>query len=198
MKTPDHSLEQETGEITQLLQEWRASSPGADDKLLAAVYDELHYLARRYLRRERSDHSLEATALIHEAYLRFRDQQDTPWQNRSHFFAVAAQAMRRILIDHARAKLYQKRGAGRRAESLEDLPFLTNHRAPELIALDDGLTALARIDPVKAKLVELRFFAGFSLEETASILGCSRATASRHWRLAQTWLYREMQPKESP
>jgi len=171
-----------------------ASSKGdqeALNQLLPLVYDELRRQANRYLRRERSDHTLQATALVHEAYLRLIDQQ-VSWQNRAHFFGVAAEMMRRILIDHARSHQAVKRGSGGIKLSLEDVLNLSDEKAADLVALDDALNALAEIDPQKSKLVELRFFGGLSLEETAEVLNVGTATVTRQWRMAKAWLYHEL------
>lgn len=171
-----------------------ASSNGdqeALNQLLPLVYDELRRQADRYLRRERSDHTLQATALVHEAYLRLIEQQ-VSWQNRAHFFGVAAEMMRRILIDHARSHQAVKRGSGGIKLSLEDVLNLSDEKAADLVALDDALIALAEIDPQKSKLVELRFFGGLSLEETAEVLNVGTATVTRQWRMAKAWLYHEL------
>jgi RNA polymerase sigma factor (TIGR02999 family) len=178
-------------DITQLLV---ASSHGDSDalnKLLPLVYDELRRLADRYLRRERDDHTLQATALVHEAYLRLVDQ-NVPWQNRAHFFGIAAEMMRRILIDHARGLQAAKRGSGGIKLALDEVIDLSDERAADLIALDDALKALAEIDPQKSRIVELRFFAGLSIEETAKVLDIGTATVIRQWRLAKAWLFHEV------
>jgi RNA polymerase sigma factor (TIGR02999 family) len=177
--------------ITQLLV---ASSRGDSDalnKLLPMVYDELRRLADRYLKREREDHTLQATALVHEAYLRLVDQ-NVPWQNRAHFFGIAAEMMRRILIDHARGLQAAKRGSGGIKLALDEVIDLSDERAADLIALDDALKALAEIDPQKSRIVELRFFAGLSIEETAKVLDIGTATVIRQWRMAKAWLYHEV------
>lgn len=175
-----------------------ASSKGdqeALNQLLPLVYNELRRQADRYLRRERSDHTLQATALVHEAYIRLIDQQ-VSWQNRAHFFGVAAEMMRRILIDHARSHQAVKRGSGGIKLSLEDVLDLSDEKAADLVALDDALKALAEIDPQKCKLVELRFFGGLSLEETAEVLNVGTATVTRQWRMAKAWLYHELNKGE--
>lgn len=182
-------------DITQLLV---ASSRGDSDalnKLLPMVYDELRKLADRYLRREREDHTLQATALVHEAYLRLVDQ-NVPWQNRAHFFGIAAEMMRRILIDHARGLQAAKRGSGGIKLALDEVIDLSDERAADLIALDDALKALAEIDPQKSRIVELRFFAGLSIEETAKVLDIGTATVIRQWRLAKAWLYHEVSKQQ--
>ncbi|MDT4966977.1 MAG: hypothetical protein QOJ64_1714 [Acidobacteriota bacterium] len=178
-------------DVTTLLVASSQGDKEAMNGLLPLVYAELRKLAARYLRRERSDHTLQATALVHEAYLRLIDQ-DVPWENRAHFFGVAAEMMRRILIDHARKHQAAKRGSGEIKLSLDEAINLTNERAEGLVALDDALKALAEIDSTKSKLVELRFFAGLSIEETAKVLGMGTATANRHWRMAKAWLYHEV------
>ena len=178
-------------DVTSLL---LASSNGdqeALNRLLPLVYDELRRQADRYLHRERSDHTLQATALVHEAYLRLIDQK-VSWANRAHFFGVAAEMMRRILIDHARSRQAAKRGSGGVKISLDDVLELSDERAADLIALDDALKALAEFDSQKARVVELRFFGGLSIEETATVLGVGTATITRQWRMAKAWLYHEL------
>lgn len=175
-----------------------ASSQGdqeALDKLLPLVYTELRHLANNYLRRERSDHTLQPTALVNEAYLRLIDQ-NVSWQNRAHFFGVAAEMMRRILIDHARKHQAQKRGSGGVKLSLDEAIDVADERAAELIALDEALKALAEFDPQKSRIVELRFFGGLSIEETAEVLGIGTATVIRQWKLAKAWLYNEVSKKQ--
>ena len=184
--TPPH-----TQEVTQLLVKLSSGDRSALDELLPLVYDELRRLANRYLRRERSDHTLQATALVNEAYLRLVDQ-NVPWQNRAHFFGVAAEMMRRILVDHARSHQAQKRGSGGIKLSLDDAINMSDERATDLIALDDALKALAEFDPQKSRIVELRFFAGLSIEETAKVLGIGTATVIRQWKMAKAWLYHEV------
>ena len=159
--------------------------------LMPQVYDELRRLAANYLRHERPGQTLQATALVHEAYIRLIDQK-VSWQNRAHFFGVAAEMMRRILIDHARGHQAAKRGSGGIKLSLEDVLNLTDEKAADLLALDDALKALAEMDPQKAKLVELRFFGGLSIEETAEVLDVGTATVTRQWRMAKAWLYQEL------
>jgi RNA polymerase sigma factor (TIGR02999 family) len=184
--TPPH-----TQEVTQLLVKLSHGDRAALDDLLPLVYDELRRLADRYLRRERSDHTLQATALVNEAYLRLVDQ-NVPWQNRAHFFGVAAEMMRRILVDHARSHQAQKRGSGGVKLSLDEAINMSDERAADMIALDDALTALAEFDPQKSRIVELRFFAGLSIEETAQVLGIGTATVIRQWKVAKAWLYHEV------
>ncbi|HEY0408471.1 MAG TPA: sigma-70 family RNA polymerase sigma factor [Pyrinomonadaceae bacterium] len=184
--TPPH-----TQEVTQLLVKLSDGDRTALDELLPLVYGELRRLADRYLRRERSDHTLQATALVNEAYLRLVDQ-NVPWQNRAHFFGVAAEMMRRILVDHARSHQAQKRGSGGVKLSLDEAINMSDERATDLISLDEALTALAAFDPQKSRIVELRFFAGLSIEETAKVLGVGTATVIRQWRMAKAWLYHEV------
>lgn len=178
-------------DVTSLLV---ASSQGDEEalhKLLPVVYAELRKLAGRYLRKERPDHSLQATALVHEAYLRLIDQ-EVSWQNRMHFFGVAAEMMRRILIDHARKHQASKRGSGADKVALDEVLYMADEKAAELVALDDALEALAAFDPQKSKIVELRFFGGLSIEETAEALGLSAATVVRQWKMAKAWLYHQV------
>jgi len=177
--------------VTELLVASHKGDPEALNKLLPLVYDELRRVAERYLRRERPDHTLQATALVHEAYIRLVDQ-DVPWQNRAHFFGIAAEMMRRILIDHARGLQAAKRGSGGIKLPLDDVINLSVERATDLIVLDEAMTALAEIDPQKSRIVELRFFGGLSIEETAEVLGLGTATIIRQWKLAKAWLYREV------
>ena len=178
-------------DVTQLLVALNDGDKEALDKLLPLVYSELRRLADHYLRRERSDHTLQATALVHEAYLRLVDQ-NVSWQNRAHFFGVAAEMMRRILVDHARSHQAAKRGSGGVKLSLDEAIDLSDERAADLIALDEALTALAAFDPQKSRIVELRFFGGLSIEETARVLGIGSATVIRQWRTAKAWLYNEV------
>jgi RNA polymerase sigma factor (TIGR02999 family) len=178
-------------DVTRLLVASSQGDQEALDKLLPLVYTELRHLAERYLHRERPDHTLQPTALVHEAYLRLIDQ-DVSWQNRAHFFGVAAEMMRRILIDHARKHQAAKRGSGGIKLSLDEAIDLTDERAAELIALDDALKALAEFDPQKSKIVELRFFGGLSIEEAAAVLGIGTATVIRQWKMAKAWLYHEV------
>ena len=181
----------EQSSVTELLVASHKGDPEALNKLLPLVYDELRRVAERYLRRERPDHTLQATALVHEAYIRLIDQ-DVPWQNRAHFFGIAAEMMRRILIDHARGLQAAKRGSGGIKLPLDDVINLSVERATDLIVLDEAMTALAEIDPQKSRIVELRFFGGLSIEETAEVLGVGTATIIRQWKLAKAWLYREV------
>jgi RNA polymerase sigma factor (TIGR02999 family) len=181
----------EQSSVTELLVASHKGDPEALNKLLPLVYDELRRVAERYLRRERPDHTLQATALVHEAYIRLIDQ-DVPWQNRAHFFGIAAEMMRRILIDHARGLQAAKRGSGGIKLPLDDVINLSDERAADLIVLDEAMKALAEIDPQKSRIVELRFFGGLSIEETAEVLGLGTATIIRQWKLAKAWLYHEV------
>ncbi|MBC7912317.1 MAG: sigma-70 family RNA polymerase sigma factor [Pyrinomonadaceae bacterium] len=180
-------------EVTQLLKKLTEGNRNVLDELLPLIYDELRRVAAGYLRRERSGHTLQTTALVHEAYLRLVDQTQVQWQNRAHFFGVAAQMMRRILVDHARSHNAEKRGDGFHIISLDDNIDVSGERATELVALDDALKALADIDEQKSRIVELRFFGGLSVEETAEVLGVSAPTVKRQWRMAKAWLYGQVQ-----
>jgi RNA polymerase sigma factor (TIGR02999 family) len=180
------------GEVTQLLINWSKGDETALNQLIPLIEAELRRLARRYMRRERPDHTLQTSALINEAYLRLVSQQDIEWQDRGHFLAVAAQAMRHILIDHARSYQSQKRGGGHKF-TLDDIAEFSEQRAAELIALDEALINLAAIDPRKSQIVELRYFGGLSIEETAETLGISPATVIREWRSARVWLRRAIE-----
>ncbi len=180
-----------THDVTRLLVDLQRGADGAADQLVPLVYDELHKLAVHYMRAERGDHTLQPTALVHEAYIRLVDQRNASWQNRSHFFGIAAQAMRRILVDHARRKRAGKREGGDRVtldESVAEAP----QRSVDLIALDDALNKLASLDPRQARVVELRFFGGLDIEQTAESLGISPATVKRDWTFARAFLQREM------
>ncbi len=180
-------------EISSLLVAWSEGDPGALERLTPIVYNELRRLARRYMRREKAGHTLQSTALVHEAYARLVDYKRMEWQSRAHFFAVAAQLMRRILVEHAR-RHGVKRGAGFRHVSLDETVVVGGSGAedPDLIALDDAMNALARLDPRKVQVVEMRYFGGLSVDETAEVLKISTVTVKRDWRAARTWLYREL------
>jgi RNA polymerase sigma-70 factor (ECF subfamily) len=178
--------------ITRLLLDWRNGDQTALDRLMPLVYEELRRMANHYMRNERRGHTLQSSALVNEAYLRLVHHENIEWQNRAHFFGVAAQAMRRILVDHARSRNYQKRGGGAQQVSLDEAMTLAGDRAAELIALDDALRELARMDERKCRVVELRYFGGLSLEETAEALGVSIPTVTRDWNTAKAWLMREM------
>ncbi len=185
-----------TQEITQLLLAWNEGDEQALARLMPLVQDELHRLAHRYMAGERSGHPLQTTALINEAYLRLIDSSRVRWQNRSHFFAVSAQLMRRILVDVARARDKQKRGGDVIHVSLDEAMIVSREPGPDVIALDDALTTLATFDPRKSKVIELRFFGGLSVEETAEVLGVSPVTVMRDWGLAKIWLLRELDKRE--
>src|SRR5690348_7988473 len=186
-----------SSQVSKLLVNWRQGDPGAREALIPLVYDELRRLARRYLRRERPDHTLQSAALVNEAYLRLIRQDQPPWQNRAHFFGVAAQLMRHILVDHARNRAAAKRGAGVARLSLDPELALPQARDVNLVALDDALKRLADLDPQQSRLVELRFFGGLSIEETSVVLGVSPATVKREWATARAWLRREMKSKDT-
>jgi len=179
--------------LTELLIEWREGDKTALDKLTPLVYDELRRIAHRYARRERNGHTLQTTALVNEAYLRLAGTKNIEWQNRSHFFAVTAQVMRNVLIDHARRRLYAKRGGQAQQVPIDEVSLeMSEKRADELVVLDEALSDLANLDPRKARVVELRYFGGLSLEETAEVLGISLMTVRRDWRAAKAWLYKEV------
>lgn len=178
--------------VTQLLVDWGNGDRQALEKLTPLVYQELKRLATRYLRRERREHTLQSTALVHEAWLRLIDQNHVHWQNRAQFFGIAAEMIRRILIDHARNRQAAKRGDGAIKLSLDDALAAPDRRDFDLVALDDALGDLGKLDPKQGKLVELRFFAGLSIEESAEVLGVSPATVKREWAVAKAWLYREL------
>jgi RNA polymerase sigma factor (TIGR02999 family) len=184
-RTPQH-------EITQLLAEWSDGNQSALDELYPLVYEELHKLARRYMSRELKGHTLQTTALINEAYVRLVDQRNVHWANRSHFFAISAQIMRRILIDHARRHAYAKRGGGAQQVSLEEVAVVANEKSAEIIRLDEALKILAKMDPRRCNVVELRYFGGLSNEEIAGVLKVSENTVTRDWNLARAWLYQHL------
>jgi RNA polymerase sigma factor (TIGR02999 family) len=179
-------------QVTKLLVDWSNGDQQALEHLTPLVYGELRRLASRYLRKERPDHTLQSTALVHEAYLRLIDQKNVKWQNRAHFFGVAAQMIRRILVDHARGKHAAKRGAAAPKLSLDEAIAVPERRDFDLVALDDALNGLAKIDAQQARIVELRFFTGLTVEETAEVLGISPATVKRDWVTAKAWLYRDI------
>lgn len=179
-------------EVTQLLLDWSHGDQSALDQLMPLVYDELRRLAHRHMARERADHTIQTTALVNEAYLRLVEQKNVHWQNRAHFFAIAAQMMRRILIDYARRRGYAKRGGGAGHVSLEEAAVLTEERAANLIALDDALNRLAKLDPQQCRVVELKFFGGLNTVETAEVLGLSVDKVKREWSTAKAWLAKEM------
>jgi RNA polymerase sigma factor (TIGR02999 family) len=179
-------------DVTQLLQAWSRGDCSALEKLTPLVYKELHRLAHRYMGWEHTGHVLQTTALVNEAYLRLTGSRQQNWQNRAHFFAISAQLMRQILVDFARSRHRQKRGGGLEPVSLDEALVLSDEREPDLVALDEALKALAAIDKQKSQVVELRFFGGLSVEETAGVLKVSAEKIRRDWNLARTWLYREM------
>jgi len=181
--------EKVSSEITQLLIAWGQGDQVALDRLMPMVYDELHKMASYYFRRERQDHTLQTTAVVHEAYLRLIDQRRVDWQNRAQFFGIAAQMIRRILIDHARGQASRKRGGDQRQVALEDLENLSIYHDEKLLALHQSLTDLAEIDPPLAKLVELRFFGGLNNDEVAVVLRTSERTVRRQWLAAKAWLH---------
>ena len=179
-------------EITQLLAEWSDGNQTALDKLYPLVYDELHKMADRYMKRERKDHTLQTTALINEAYVRMVDQKNVHWENRAHFFAISAQIMRRILIDHARRHHYAKRGGGALKVSLDETAIVAGDPASDMLLLDEALNRLAEIDPRRGQVVELRYFGGLNNEEIAGVLKISENTVTRDWNMARAWLYQEL------
>jgi len=178
--------------ITDLLVSYRRGDKESLDKLMPAVYDELRRQAARYLRREQPGHTLQTTALIHEAYVRLVDQHNVQWQNRAHFFGIAAQMMRRILVDHARTKKRAKRGGSDIRVSLDDATVAVKGQDLDVVAVDEALTRLAKIDEQQSRVVELRFFSGLTVEETAEVMGISPATVKRDWSMAKAWLHREL------
>ncbi len=184
------------GTITKLLQTWSEGDQEAAERVLPLVYDELRHIASRQLRQEREGHTLQATAVVHEAYLRLQGQGGFEWPSRAHFFAFAAHLIRRILVDHARHRNRAKRGGGLERVTLAEAADLALERCPDLVALDEALTCLESLDPRKAAVVELRFFAGLTLDETAQHLGVSPETVGREWRRARAWLYDQLQPVE--
>jgi RNA polymerase sigma factor (TIGR02999 family) len=178
--------------VTQLLQRWSDGDRGALEQLMPLVYSELRQMARRYMKQQPSGHTLQTTALIHEAYLRLVGQEEKRWENRAHFFGVAAQAMRHILVDHARARKMAKRGAGATQVSLDEALTICPERGTDLVALNDALTALAKLDERQSRVVELRFFGGLTEEEIGTVLKVSARTVRSDWRLARSWLLREL------
>lgn len=181
-----------SGAITRLLDDWRSGDQAAFDRLLPLVYDELRHLAGQRMRRERPDHLLQTTALVHEAYLRLVDQKSVRWETRAHFFAVAAQVMRHILVDYARGRQRAKRGGGHADVPLHEVAILSDAHIEELMAVHSALENLTALDPRKAKVFELRYFGGLSVDEAAVALSVSPATVARDWRMAKAWLRREI------
>src|SRR5262245_11526538 len=179
-------------DVTQLLIAWSNGDQAARDRLIPVVYEELHRLARRYMRRESPGHTLQTSALVNEAFLRLVDQRNVHWQNRAHFFGIAAQMMRRILVDYARGRHYAKRGGGEHAMTFDEGLIVSDERSAQVVAVHEALEELSKIDSRKGQIVELRFFGGLSIEETADVLAVSPGTVMRDWTLAKAWLHREM------
>lgn len=182
----------EVQQVTQLLKQWQEGSNEALEALMPLVYKELKRLAGSYLRRERSDHTLQSAALVNEAYLRLVDQNQTRWQNKAHFYGIAAQMMRRILADHARGHNAAKRGSGLPELELDEAVAQAKGRSVDLLGLEEALQKLEKLDPQQGRIVELRFFSGLSIEDTANVLAISPATVKRDWAAARAWLFREM------
>jgi RNA polymerase sigma-70 factor (ECF subfamily) len=176
--------------VTGLLIDWSNGDQSASELLVPLVYAELHRLAHHYMKRERGDHTLQTTALVNEAYVRLVDQKRTHWQNRAQFFGICAELMRRILVDYARQQQYQKRGGGARQVTLEETAQITEGKTADLVALDEALVRLAEFDPRKARVVELRFFGGLNVDETAEVMGIHANTVIRDWSAARSWLYK--------
>src|SRR5437660_2794785 len=188
-------MTQNSHEVTQLLIQWSNGDKAALDKLMPLIYEELRQLARHYMNRERPGHTLQTTALVNEAYVRLVNRKGVHWQNRAHFFAIAAQLMRSILVDHARSHAYAKRGGGARKIALDEAMVISQERAAEVVALDEALDQLAEIDPDQSRIVELRFFGGLTIEETAEVMHVSHSTVEREWKIAKAWLKRELTKK---
>lgn len=184
-------------DVTQLLVAWTNGDQAARDQLMSVVYEELHRLARRYMRRESPGHTLQTSALVNEAFLRLVDQRNVHWQGRAHFFGIAAQMMRRILVDYARNRGSYKRGGGERALSLDEGLIVPEQRSAEVVAVHEALEQLAKFDARKSQIVELRFFGGLTIEETAEVLGVSPGTVMSNWTVAKAWLRREISPARS-
>jgi RNA polymerase sigma factor (TIGR02999 family) len=184
--------------LTELLHLWSSGDRQAAERAMTLVYEELREVARRFFRRERAAHTLDATAVVHEAFARLVERDGVSWQNRAHFFGVFARVMRRVLVDYARERNASKRGGHRERVTLTESALLTLGRTPDLLALDEALEDLAVLDPGKAAIVELRFFGGCSIEDTAASLGLSTATVNRQWRQARAWLFRELSPESLP
>lgn len=182
-------------EVTQLLIAWGNGEEEALEKLVPLVYDELRRIARRHMKREPAGHTLQTTALVNEAYLRLIEQKEMKWQNRAHFFAISAQLMRRILVSMARARHANKRGGEARQVPLDEALVISEERAAELVALDEAMNELAALDPRRSRVVELRYFGGLSVEETAEVLKISPETVMRDWKRAKAWLYTELNRK---
>ena len=184
-----------THDVTELLIEWSNGDKAALDKLMPLIHEELRRLAHHYMSHERPGHTLQTTALINEAYLRLVNRKAVHWQNRAHFFAIAATLMRSLLVDHARSHAYAKRGGDARKITIDEAMIVSQERAAEVVALDDVLKQLAIFDPQQSRIVELRFFGGLTIDETAEVLGLSAATIKREWSTARAWLYRELNKK---
>ena len=191
-------MEPQSTEVTLLLNQVASGNEDAAARLIPLVYQELRRVAVHHLRLERPDHTLQPTALVHEAYLRLVEQRDPNWQNRAHFFAVASQLMRRVLVDYARGRLRQKRGGKQAKVSLEKVYILSRGRSDELLALDKSLDKLAKLDARQCRVVELRFFGGLSVDEVAKVLGVSSKTVKREWSVAKAWLYGELKSPDGP
>src|SRR6266699_3230444 len=181
-----------THEVTQLLIAWSSGDKAALDRLMPLIHQELRRLSHRYMSREHPGHTLQTTALVNEAYVRLVNRKGVHWQNRAHFFAMAAQLMRSILVDHARSHAYAKRGGGAHKIALDDAMAVSQQRAADVVALDDALKRLAEIDPRQSRIVEMKFFGGLTIEETGEVLGLSPATIKREWSTAKAWLFHEM------
>lgn len=193
-RSPGEISDRPPGEITELLAEWRAGNPAALERLMPLVYEALKRIARAHLSNERRNHTLTPTELVHEAYLRLSGLEQMDWRDRTHFFALAATTMRRILVDHARTRHRAKRGGQALHVDLHEATALAEPTAQGICDFDLAIEQLAKLDAQKARLVELRCFAGLTMEEIAVVLSCSTATATRHWRLARAWLHRQLQP----
>jgi RNA polymerase sigma-70 factor (ECF subfamily) len=183
-------------DITELLAAWGGGDQAAFERLVPLVYAELKRIARRHMNRESEGHVLQTTALVHEAYVKLVSQRAAKWQDRAHFYAVSSQQMRRILVDAARSRMRQKRGSNAVVVSLDDAPAISMARAAEFVALDDALTELAKLDPRRSRVVEMRYFGGMSIEETALALSLSSDTIARDWKAAKAWLYAELNRAE--
>jgi len=184
--------------VTQLLEKFEPGDRHAGEQLFADIYTELRALAARYLHRERQNHTLQPTALVHEAYLKLLGQTRVDWRGRAHFFAIASQAMRQILVDHARRRGAAKRGGDRHRISLDDNLVIESHRDVDLLALEDALTKLTKLDARQAQMIELRFFAGLSIAEVAKVMGMSKRSAEREWTMVRAWLRRELSTRDMP
>ena len=195
MRRREKKTAMQTPDVTMLLDSWSKGDQNALDQLTPVVYDELRRLAASYMRRERQDHTLQSTALVNEAYLKLVDQKNVVWQNRAHFFGIAAQMIRRILVDHARAHKAEKRGGGAGVLSLDEAIGVPERRDVEILSLNDALTRLTELDPQQGRIVELRFFTGLSIEETAEVVGVSPATVKRELASARAGLFREISRK---